>query len=127
MLNIFRKFDTLDKQVFITRTPFSISWNVVEMMRNAEIPYMAVSELMKTKGSSSKSHINSLADKIITILGREGYTMNVKEVERSANMNHTSFEHAMKFLLDFNFIEYSSKDGIVRLTKPLRVTKRHFV
>jgi len=97
------------------------------MMRNAEIPYMAVSELMKTRDSSSKSQISSLADRIITILGREGYTMNVKEVERSANMNHASFERVMKFLLDFNFVEYSSKDGVVRLTKPLRVTKRHFV
>ena len=83
--------------------------------------------MMKTKDSSSKNQVSTLADKIITILSREGYTMNVKEVERSANMNHSSFERAMKFLLDFNFIEYRSKDGIVRLTKPLRVAKRHFV
>ena len=82
---------------------------------------------MKTNGDSSKNKISRLADKIIAILGREGYTMNVKDVERSANMDHASFERAIKFLLDFNFIEYSSKNGVVRLTKPLRVTKRHFV
>ena len=71
-----------------------------------------------------QSQLSSLADKVITLLQREGIAMSVDVVQRSVVNDPVLFKSVLKFLLDFDVIKYNVNTQTIKLSKVMRVTKR---
>ncbi|MGI0023435.1 MAG: hypothetical protein ACRD9Q_11330 [Nitrososphaeraceae archaeon] len=76
------------------------------------------------KDSDRQGQLSSLADKVITLLQREGIAMSVDVVQRSVIKDPLLFKSVLKFLLDFDVIKYDTNTQTIKLSKVMRATKR---
>ena len=85
---------------------------------------MILLAMIDFKVSDRQRQLSSLADKVITLLNREGTAMKVYAVQRSVINDPEVFKSVLKFLLDFDLIKYDVDTQTIKLSKVMRATKR---